>query len=294
MATAVAAAITALSFLARAAVAGWPGLAEAVCRSVAGHTCAPVVYRSALFELGLAAAAVLGVAAAAILAWRYGRSVQRAQRRARAHGAAARIAGRPAAGPAAALSPVTRLAGQPGRPAAGPAGDAVILDAPQPAAYCVPGRPATIVVTTGALAILEPAQLSAVLAHERAHLDGRHHLLTGLTRGLAVVFPAVPLFARGRREVARLAEMRADDAAARRSGRGPLLAALLAMGTGAAVPGALLPGAALGATACAAADRVRRLLDPPRRGRDARCALALLAVTVLLAAACAAVTALAA
>jgi Zn-dependent protease with chaperone function len=262
MASAVAAVVAALWFLAGAAVAGWPGLAQAVCRSVAGQACAPTMYRSALFELALAVAAALSVAAAVVTAWRYGRGVQRAQRRARAHGRAVRITGRPAPG-------------------------AVVLDAPQPAAYCVPGRPATIVLTTAALAILDDSQLAAVLAHERAHLAGRHHLLTGLTRGLAAVFPGVPLFARGPAEVARLAELRADDAAARRSGRRTLVAALLAMGTGAAVP-----AAALGATGGAVAARVQRLLDPPARGP--RAALALVTVTALLAAASAVIPALAA
>src|SRR5260370_1182733 len=62
---------------------------------------------------------------------------------------------------------------------------AVVLDAAQRVAYCVPGRRPTIVVTSAALAVLDPAQLPAVLAHERAHLAGRHHLLIALTRALA-------------------------------------------------------------------------------------------------------------
>jgi bla regulator protein blaR1 len=101
------------------------------------------------------------------------------------------------------------------------------------------------------------------------------------------VFPAVPLFTRGPQEVARLAELRADDAAARRSGRRTLVAALLAMGTGAAVP-----AAALGATGGATAARVQRLLDPP--GRATRGALALMTVTLLMAAVSAIIPALAA
>ncbi len=101
-------------------------------------------------------------------------------------------------------------------------------------------------LTSGALAVLDPAQLTAVLAHERAHLAGRHHLLIALIRALAASFPAVPLFTQGHAEVARLAEMRADDAAARRSGRPALVAALLAMGTGAAVPAAALAAAFAG------------------------------------------------
>jgi Zn-dependent protease with chaperone function len=119
-----------------------------------------------------------------------------------------------------------------------------------------------------------------VLAHERAHLAARHHLLISLTRGLAASFPGVPLFSRGPAEVARLADMCADDAAARHTGRPALIAALLAMGTGKAVP-----ATALAATSGPVTARVHRLLDPPRRGRRARYCLALSTVMVLLAAA---------
>ncbi len=144
----------------------------------------------------------------------------------------------------------------------------------------MPGRPATIVLTSGALAVLDSAQLDAVLAHERAHLAGRHHLLITLTKALSVILPAVPLFAAGSAEVARLAEMCADDSAARDSGRHIVLAALLTMGTGRAVP-----AAALAATAGAITTRVQRLLDPPPHARQARNGAALVTVTVLLAAA---------
>jgi Zn-dependent protease with chaperone function len=262
MVSAVASGVAALQFLVRAAITGWPSLAEAVCRSVTGTACAPTLYKSAAFEAALGAAALLGTLTAGVLAWRYGRSVQRARRRTRAHAELARMTGRSLPG----------------------ADPAMVLDAEQPVAYCVPGRPAAIVLSSGALAVLDPAQLTAVLAHERAHLAGRHHLLTGLTRALSACFPAVPLFARGADEVARLAEMRADDAAVRRSGRPTLIAALLAMGTGTAVPEAALgmPAAALGAAACAVASRVQRLLDPPDRARLIRYGAALAGVTLLL------------
>ncbi len=278
MASAVASAIAALQFLIQAAITGWPNLAEAVCRSVTGSACAPTVYKSAAFEVGLAAAALLGTLTAAVLSWRYGRSVQRARRRTRAHAELARIAGRSLPG---------EVSGAMSGPLSGAlsgAGSAMVLDGEQPVAYCVPGRPAAIVLSSGALAVLDPAQLTAVLAHERAHLAGRHHLLTGLTRALSACFPAVPLFTRGAEEVARLAEMRADDAAVRRSGRPTLIAALLAMGTGTAVPAAALgmPAAALGAATCAVASRVQRLLDPPDRGLLVRYGLALAGVTLLL------------
>jgi Zn-dependent protease with chaperone function len=256
MASALASAAAALEFLVRAAADGWSRLAEAVCRSVAGHACVQTVYTGAAFELALAAIAVVAALAAAVLAWRYGRGVQRARRQTRAHAEAARITGRTLPGVTA----------------------AVVLDAARPAAYCVAGRPGTIVLTSGALALLDPPQLAAVLAHERAHLASRHHLLIALTRGLAAVFPAVPLFTQGPENVTRLAEMCADDAAARCTGRRTLLAALLVMATGAAVP-----ASALGAMACAVTARLRRLAEGPRRARLVRYGLALTAVTLLLA-----------
>jgi Zn-dependent protease with chaperone function len=225
-----------------------------VCRSVAGGACTSRVYRSALFEFGLSAAAIVAAVTAAVLAWRYGRGIQRARQGNRAHAQAARITGR-------------KL----------PGSGAVVLESPRPVAYCVPGRPAAIVLSTGALALLDPSQLTAVLAHERAHLAGRHHLLIALTRVLSATFPAVPLFTRGPAEVARLAEMCADDAAARRSGRQALLTALLAMGTGTAVPAGVLAASGYEVTA-----RVQRLLEPPRRARRARNSLALSGVTLLL------------
>jgi hypothetical protein len=50
----------ALQHLIDAAAAGWPLLAEAFCRSVTGHACAPPVYRNTTFEVPLAAAATVG------------------------------------------------------------------------------------------------------------------------------------------------------------------------------------------------------------------------------------------
>ena len=271
MASALAAAAAALAFLIRAAADGWNGLAEVVCRSVAGHACAQTVYQSAVFELILAVIAVVAALAAGVLAWRYGRSVQRARRQTRAHGEVARIVGRALSGDRSVVA--AGVAAGAGRRTA-----AVVIDAAVPVAYCLWGRPATIVLSSGALEVLDPAQLEAVLAHERAHLAGRHHLLIALTRGLAAAFPGVPLFGRGLDHVGRLSEMCADDAAARRSGRPALAGALLAMATGAAVP-----AGALGAMACAVSARLGRLAEVPGRARDARYGLALAALMVALA-----------
>jgi Zn-dependent protease with chaperone function len=153
-------------------------------------------------------------------------------------------------------------AGHPDRPLG-----AVIVNLDAPMAYCMPGRCRRIVVSTGALAMLGPEQLRAVLAHERAHLRARHHAALALASGLARAFPRVPLLAQARAQLAVLAEMAADDAAARRHDPGDLAAALVVLGRARARAGALTAGGP------AAIARVQRLLaPPPRPGRPARAA----------------------
>jgi Zn-dependent protease with chaperone function len=233
-----------------------------VCESVTTGACPPGVYRNSAYELGLAGLAFLGVLAMMLLSWRYTRSLHRARVRTRAHAEAARITGH-------------RIG----------AGTVFVLDATHPAAYSVPGRPPAIVVTSGALDVLDPGQLSAVLAHERAHLAGRHHLLLAITRGLAAIAPGVPLFTRASSAVTRLAEMRADDIAARHAPRRTLLTALLTMS--ASAPAGLAAGPApaawLGATGGVVAARVQRLADPAPRARWLGHGLALTTLTVAIA-----------
>jgi Zn-dependent protease with chaperone function len=256
------AALAAVSFLIRDTVTGWPAFARNFCQTMSGSNCSPRVYRSTLFELSLAAATVVAAIAAALVTWRYARRVRGARRRTRAHGQAVRITGE-------------RFGGA-GIPASA---TAVVLRASRPAVYCVPGRPATIVLTTGALSVLRPAELRVVLEHERAHLAGRHHLLTGLTGGL---LPVVPLFRRGAAEIARLAELRADDVAARRGGRTALARALVAMATGTSFPLPSRALAAIPASGGAVAMRVQRLLSPVPPARRLWHATALVAVIIAL------------
>jgi len=96
-----------------------------------------------------------------------------------------------------------------------PALGAVVLDHRQPHAYCVAGRHPTVVLTTGALQALDPDQMEAVLAHERAHLAGHHHVLLAMARIGRQVLPFMPLLRDADAQVARLVELHADDAAAR-------------------------------------------------------------------------------
>ena len=152
------------------------------------------------------------------------------------------------AGPAArADRPVDR--------AAEPLG-ATLVDHPQPAAYCVAGPQPTVVVTTGALQALDSAQLDAVLAHERAHLAGRHHRLVAMATIARQVLPFLPLMRDADEQVTRLAELHADDTALRSSDPGPLATALVILATPAA------PAAGLAAAATDAVGRIHRLLGP--------------------------------
>lgn len=93
-------------------------------------------------------------------------------------------------------------------------------------AYCVPGRPSRVVVTEAVVALLTQPQVEAVVEHERAHLRARHDLVL---EGFTALHASFPRFVRSRlalEEVRLLLEMLADDAATRRTGAPPLLAAL--------------------------------------------------------------------
>jgi hypothetical protein len=72
-----------------------------------------------------------------------------------------------------------------------------------------------VILTTGAVQVLDPAQLDAVLAHERAHLTSHYHRLVAMARIGRQVLPFLPLMRDAEAQVARLAEMHADDAATR-------------------------------------------------------------------------------
>ena len=188
----------------------------------------------ALLQIGLLIVAAAAASALGTLGWRSGRSLWRAHAHSRGHAERARVIGR-------------RIDGV----------DAVVVDAPEPAAYCVAGRPNAIVVTSAAVDALTERHLQAVLAHERAHLAGRHHHVLAFARALAVAIPGVTLFSTGAREIARLLEMAADDSAARRHGSQTLLDALLALSLG-----ALAPLGAVGASATDVLARAERLAAP--------------------------------
>jgi beta-lactamase regulating signal transducer with metallopeptidase domain len=129
------------------------------------------------------------------------------------------------------------------------------------------------VFTTGALRRLDSPQLDAVLAHERAHLAGRHHLVILFAGALHGAFPHVRFFAVADREVSCLVEMAADDAAARQAHRLTLARALLTLAA------ARVPDGALGAGGTAGVQRIQRLIEsPPPVSRGCRAATSVLAL----------------
>ena len=134
-------------------------------------------------------------------------------------------------------------------------GVTVVNDA-SPAIYCLPGRASQVVTTSGALAKLSPDHLQAALAHERAHIAGRHDLVVAGAAALVRALPIVPLFAVAHEEVCRLVELLADDAAGRHHGRKSVAGAL------AHLAGVSPPKVGLAAGGPSAVARVRRLRAP--------------------------------
>src|SRR5579859_8138902 len=124
-----------------------------------------------------------------------------------------------------------------------------VLDHPDPLAFCLPGPHPRIVITAGALAALRPDELAAVLAHERAHADGRHELVIQPFVAWQSALPFLPPARRATAAVAELVEMLADDAAAQATSRRAVARALARVGAGRppGIPGAGAPDASGGA-----------------------------------------------
>ncbi|MBO2457709.1 M56 family metallopeptidase [Actinomadura violacea] len=78
-------------------------------------------------------------------------------------------------------------------------------------AFALPGRPGRVVVSTGMLSILDEAERRVLLAHERAHLAGRHHWFRALVH---VATAANPLLWPLRGAVTFTTERWADERAA--------------------------------------------------------------------------------
>jgi Zn-dependent protease with chaperone function len=224
------------------AAVGLAGLTLAVHATALGGELSQLIgacvlrLRDAYATPGGAAAAGLGLTLAAAVAVRAAVTavthLRAVRRQALRHAQTARLVGRPDA-----------------------ALGAVLVDHEQPAAYCVAGPDPAVIVTTAALRTLDPGQLDAVLAHERAHLASHHHRLLAAARIGRQVLPFLPLMRDADTQVTRLVEMHADDAATADRDTRPLATALVVLAAAGPAPG-------LAAAATDAAQRITRLLRP--------------------------------
>ncbi|MFF3979682.1 M56 family metallopeptidase [Streptomyces sp. NPDC001828] len=166
-------------------------------------------------------------------------------------------------------------------------GELAVLRDPAPDAYALPGRPGRIVVTTGMLRALGPAEREALFAHERAHLTGRHHLFLAAAELAAHCHPSLRSL---RAPLAFALERAADEYAAGAVGDRKLAARAIgraALASRAAAPGASRPRAVLAAAAGPVPRRVAALLDRRPVARLPRSRGARLIAAVVLGCLCA-------
>lgn len=109
----------------------------------------------------------------------------------------------------------------------------VTIDAALPMAFCAPGRPPRIFVTSAIESRVTIDEYRAIIAHERAHLRQRHLWLVGFADFAVALTPWLGASRRMRRAVGVLVELAADDAAGRSAGVGNVASALRALGAGA-------------------------------------------------------------
>jgi hypothetical protein len=158
--------------------------------------------------------------------------------------------------------------------ATGPGG-AVVIDDDGVDAYTVPGWPSRIVVTSGMLAALSPAEREVLLAHERAHASACHYVFTAVARLAAAANPLLgPLAAAIGYSVERWADERAAAAAGSRSLAARTIAKAALAATAAPAPHissfallGVLPKPALARGAGLVPRRVAALLGPPPERR---------------------------
>lgn len=133
-----------------------------------------------------------------------------------------------------------------------------VLDNAQPVAYCLPGRNSRLVVSAGALEVLAPEGVWAVMAHEQAHLKERHDLVVLPFVAWGATAPFVRGMVSAQLAVAYLIEMRADDVAVSRAQPHELVTALKTLGDSA-------PAAALSSFCDALDARIERIEVRPAK-----------------------------
>ncbi|MFE7639672.1 M48 family metalloprotease [Kitasatospora sp. NPDC057518] len=166
-------------------------------------------------------------------------------------------------------------------------GDLLVVAGEEAEAFALPahrGRPGRVVVSAGMLRALGPTERAVLLAHERAHLRGRHHLLSAAADLAAAVHPAL---GRLRADLDFHLERWADEQAARAVADRRTAATAIARAALAGSPSVRhATGPLLSVSSGPVPQRVQALLGPaPARptGQRARAAVALLAAVAVAA-----------
>lgn len=125
-------------------------------------------------------------------------------------------------------------------------------------AFSLPRRYGGVVISEQLRDRLEPAELMAVLEHERAHVVQGHHAIIAFADAVIRPLRFIPLFAEVADSVPLYLEIAADDRARKAAGTPALAGALLKIGS-AGVHGRLGGAFALN---IAGPDRIRQLVAP--------------------------------
>jgi Zn-dependent protease with chaperone function len=176
-------------------------------------------------------------------------------------------------------------------------GGVVIVPDDRVEALAMPGRPGCIVLTRGLVRSLGPRERRAVLAHERAHLDARHHAHTTVAAIAAAMNPAL---VRLPAAVSYAVERWADDEAVRATDGATVASALRKVARRSVLPPFIRPadavaddGASSGRgivvssfTGGAVDGRLQALTGAAPRGRAAATLLTVALVVLAVAAVC--------
>ncbi|SDS75449.1 Zn-dependent protease with chaperone function [Brevibacterium sandarakinum] len=134
-----------------------------------------------------------------------------------------------------------------------------VLDKETPFAFSLPHKYGGVVVSQALCSSLEKDELTAVLEHERAHVEGGHHRIMAIIDTFVRPLSFIPLFAEVAASIPLYLEIAADDRARRTAGTPALASALLKIGQPTDVTGHLSGSYALN---IAGPDRIRQLVSP--------------------------------
>ena len=132
-----------------------------------------------------------------------------------------------------------------------------VVESPEPLAYTVGLSRRMVVVSSSMLSDLTLDERAAILAHERAHVRGRHTVLLTIARIVGRAFSSLPPVRTATRYLVLGLESAADDAAAKEIGDPVAVARALLRLAERSAKGP--PASALGASESDVVTRVRRL-----------------------------------